>query len=173
MKLVINTPDGEYEFSPLEKAEEEVELEASGMNFHNGIYLEVLEGAQCREFVLASADIPEFKEEMRTHCRKGPFGVKVCLDLPTCFRRTAKVKLIAKVCAPTSVEEAAWNVIRDCALGALGVGAATAIANPAAALPAMKASFIACLAATSWKDLADQLELGLFTRQKSTSWKHC
>jgi hypothetical protein len=84
--------------------------------------------------------------------------------------RQSKVTAYAEFCGPDNIVNGSWDAIRTCAVSAAGVAAVAAIiSDAAAALPAFKAAFIACLA-PKIGDAANQLSVSLSTEQSSGDW---
>lgn len=104
--------------------------------------------------------VPEFKVEWKGHP----------IPKPVTYTRQSDVALFAEISGPDNVMNDGVNAIRECAVAALGTAAVAAIiADPAAAVPAFKAAFIACMAGKIG-DEAKQLDVGLSTQQESGDW---
>lgn len=89
-----------------------------------GFVLRQTEGSSCTDFLLASTNIPpEVKTEWRIKCVvKDPFSGK-CLvktKVPQLFRRTSKLRLMARVCVPDGND--IWDEVRDCIEQAIAAG---------------------------------------------------
>ena len=171
MEIVIKTPSGDVVSEDIEVIDVE-EAALADQDFFEGEFPFGAEGQSCREFELGSiSGVPEVKTEMEKQCRKVA-GVKICVRVPVVYSRTSKVTLFARACVPSTTTEQAWGKIRDCALSAIAAGGIVAIiGNPAAAIPAAKLTMIGCLKDKALNEIANGLDLGLYTRQVSGDWK--
>ena len=101
--------------------------------------------------------VPEFKVEWE--------GIK-----PITYTRTSQVTAYAEFKGPDNIVNDSWNDIRSCALSSLGVATVAGIVgDPAAALPAFKAAFVACITAKIGAK-ANEIHVALTTEQTSGDW---
>lgn len=90
------------------------------------------------------------------------------IKYPVLYTRTSKLTAYAEFAAPGLDE--IWGDITSCATGAAAAATLVAIiASPAAALPAFKAAFLACLEAKIG-DRAKDVSVALSTQQESGDW---
>lgn len=130
----------------------------------DGVIYEAQPQEVCHEIKLGSMHVPEVKTDT-CWLKIGPMKTKV----PCVKTRTSEVALYASVCLPQSAGDRAVDMVKSCALTSIGGAALAAIANPAAALPAFKTAFIACLTAKG-ADFAKQVSVGLHTKKKPGPW---
>ncbi len=133
-----------------------------------------LEGTSCREFLLASVSIPETKTVLETRCiAKDPFNGK-CIakaDVPIIYRRTSKVRLLARVCVPDDKD--VTDNIEECVKQAVVAGVAVTLVtygNLAAGAAALKSYLIACLK-SKLGDFAGDIDVDLRREKVSPPWK--
>lgn len=144
-----------------------MEVEESSFTF--------LRSAQtCSEFQLASLNIPETKTEWEVRCiLKDPFSGK-CLTktkVPIIYRRTSKLRLVARVCYPSG--QAVEADVKDCAQQAIIAGVAVGVltsGNLAAAAAALKSYLVACLETKLGKVL-DDIAVDLRREKTAGEWK--
>lgn len=87
---------------------------------------------------------------------------------PVLYHRDSKVIAYAEFSAPGINE--IWGDITTCAAGAAAAaGIAAILASPAAALPAFKAAFLACLV-PKIGERANQISVALSTKQEHGEW---
>jgi hypothetical protein len=116
---------------------------------------------ECRRTELGRVDgVPEFKVEWE--------GSPI--PYPVLYTRKSRIVAYAEICAPQDLLGALWGDMAKCAAVAGGAGLLAAIiASPAAALPAFKEAFMACIAARLG-DRADEIGVALSTRQEHGEW---
>jgi predicted nucleic acid-binding Zn-ribbon protein len=125
----------------------------------------------CKKITLGSIDgVPEFKVDTETQCG-GPPWARVCLDVPVGYTRTSKLTAYAEICAPADLLETAFDDIKQCAIAAGAAATIAAIVSKgAAALPAFKASFYACIK-LKLAERASEIKVSLGSDQESGEWK--
>jgi len=147
--LVEGSVDDEIQSFLLPEATEPTEVELLLIDEEEGVFLSAAEGMSCRDTVLMSTDIPEFKTEWEVKCLiKNPLTGR-CLTstkLPIFYRRTSKLRLIVRVCAPNTA--AIWGDVQDClrqaSLAGIVAGVLTG-GNLAAAAATLRTYLVACL----------------------------
>lgn len=124
-----------------------------------GEFVPRIERLSCRNFRLASVNIPETKTEFEVRCvLKDPLSGKciVKTKVPIIYRRTSKLTLLAQVCVPDDSE--VENELTDCVRQAIAAGIIAGVVtsgNLAAAAAALKTYLAACLKAKLGKAVAD------------------
>lgn len=90
------------------------------------------------------------------------------IKYPVLYQRTSKLTAYAEFAAPSLSD--IWGDVTSCAAGAAVTATLVAIiASPAAALPAFKAAFMACLV-PKIGDRAKEISVALSTRQEHGDW---
>ncbi|MER8546548.1 hypothetical protein [Mesorhizobium sp. M1169] len=112
-----------------------------------------------RKVELAHIDgVPEFKVEW-----EGGF-----IKYPVLYTRTSKITAYAEFSAPDL--NSIWGDVTNCATGgAVAATLAAIFASPAAALPAFKAAFLACIVPRVG-ERAKEISVALSTHQESGDW---
>jgi hypothetical protein len=117
-------------------------------------------GSRKEKIASVPVGVPEFKVKWEGHP----------IPHPVTYTRMSDVALFAEISGPDNIMNDGVNAVRECAVAALGTAAVAAIiADPAAAVPAFKAAFIACMAGKIGGE-ANQLDVGLSTEQEPGVW---
>jgi hypothetical protein len=169
MKLAIATLDGGEEVWNTEVITDP-DLEVAPLGppvFDEGVEVEAGADEICTKVKIASLKgVPEFKSDM---CMTKVGFIKT--KLPCVLTRTSNKVIYASLCYPKVHEKELADAARDCAIGAAGAATVTSfIATPAAALPAFKAAFMACLKVKAGT-LASKVKVGLHSESEHGSWK--
>jgi len=113
---------------------------------------------------------PEFKTEIKKHCKKTPFG-KVCVNLPQLFTRNCELEAFTEVCHPDAAN--IRGDIENCVKQAVVAGVVTGIVtsgNLAAAAGVLKTYLVGCLA-NKLGERVNQISVSVRTESKCGSWK--
>lgn len=160
--------DGDFFVEPTVQAEPYGVVEA------DGDLLPQVQGISCRQFGLASINIPETKTTFEIRClANNPFTGK-CIaktKVPIIYRRTSKLTLLAQVCVPDDIE--IKNKLVDCIKQAIAVGIVTDVltsGNLAAAAAVLKAYLVACLKA-KFGEAVDDITVTLRREKALGVWK--
>ena len=139
-----------------------------------GFVLRQTEGSRCTDFLLVSTHIPEVKTEWRIKCVvKDPFSGK-CLvktKVPQLFRRTSKLRLMARVCVPDGND--IWDEVRDCIEQAIAAGLLASLVsggNLAVGAAVLKKYLLACLK-SKLGDLILDIDVDLRREKIAGPWK--
>jgi len=139
-----------------------------------GFVLLRTEGTSCHNFLLVSTNIPEVKTEWRIKCVvKDPFSGKcvVKTKVPQLFRRTSKLRLMARVCVPDGND--IWDELRDCIEQAIVAGLLASLVtsgNLAVGAATLKKYLLACLK-SKLGDLVLDIDVDLRREKIAGTWK--
>lgn len=163
---------GDAEF--IEETSDGTAIESLLLEDEEGFFLHQLEGTSCHDFLLASTNIPEVKTEWRIKCVvKDPFSGK-CLvktKVPQLFRRTSKLRLLARVCVPDGND--ILDEVRDCVEQAIAAGLLASLVsggNLAAGAATLKSYLLACLK-RKLGDLVKDIDVDLRREKIAGAWK--
>jgi hypothetical protein len=125
---------------------------------------------ECQRIKIASIHgWPETKIVMKNKCWK-VFGKRICTKIPRPYRRSSQLTIFAEVCVPSTFEDGTKKVVTKCAIVAAAASVAVAIASGGTgALPAFKASFIACLKSQIGPE-TDLIDYRIATEKETGDW---
>lgn len=166
--------DEEEKAVALTDAGQEAEVELLLIDEAEGYHGAAVERANCREFLLASVDIPEFKTESEVRCiLRNPLTGRCVASgrVPVFYRRTSRQRLLVRICLPDARD--IWREIEDCVRQAVMAGIAVGVlsgGNLAAAAAALKAYLLACLKAKLGAAV-DDISVDLRRERIAGPWK--